>query len=179
MKAIIDQIRNAYDTGDEDKANNLKRKLPSFIFMVGDMKKSKNSSGVEDYWRTDENVTKLNGLVMLDFDHVGEQTLPRPLPAGRGAICWDRGRSLRNGRRNIPNYSLPPHRGTREGLSSSSMLRRKVTDCVWCSRHTAIGLPASKHSRNALQKSSACHWTRSARIPLECPSPARRRIYFT
>jgi len=70
VKAIIDQIRNAYDTGDEDKANNLKRKLPSFIFMVGDMKKSKNSSGVEDYWRTDDNVTKLNGLIMLDIDHV-------------------------------------------------------------------------------------------------------------
>ena len=70
MKAIIDQIRNAYDTGDEDKANNLKRKLPSFIFMVGDMKKSRNKAGVEDYWRTDDNVTKVNGLIMLDIDHV-------------------------------------------------------------------------------------------------------------
>ena len=70
MRAIIDQIRAAVKTGDIEKANNLKRKLPSFIFMVGAMKESTNKAGVKDCWRTDDNVTTLNGLIMLDFDHV-------------------------------------------------------------------------------------------------------------
>ena len=38
--------------------------------MAGDMKKSKNSKEVAEYWRTDDNVTKMNGLIMLDFDEV-------------------------------------------------------------------------------------------------------------
>ena len=79
-KAIIDQCRAAYEAGDVEKANSLKRKLPSFVFMAGDMKKSKNSHEIEDYWRTDENVTKLNGLIMLDFDGVESD----PYTLGRG-----------------------------------------------------------------------------------------------
>lgn len=55
-----------------EKANALKRKLPSFIFMAGAMKESTNKAGETDCWRTDENVTRMNGLIMLDFDHVDE-----------------------------------------------------------------------------------------------------------
>ena len=128
MKAIIDQIRNAYDTGDEDKANNLKRKLPSFIFMVGDMKKSRNNAGVEDCWRTDDNVTKLNGLIMLDIDHVSD---PRSLfeayvsPkffAGQSGIA-ERGddRGLNEGTDSACSDPQPPN------LGGSSILLVHVT----------------------------------------------------
>ena len=77
MAAIIRQVRLAVQAGDKDKVATLKRKLPLFIFMAGGIDESTNAKGVTDTWRKQEH-THLNGLVMIDFDHV-----ENPLEKGR------------------------------------------------------------------------------------------------
>lgn len=64
-------MRLAANAGDKDKVAALKKKLPLFIFMAGRIEESTNAKGVKDTWRKQEH-TYLNGLVMIDFDHVAE-----------------------------------------------------------------------------------------------------------
>lgn len=71
MKDIIEQVRAAARVGDKDKANALKRKLPMFNFMAGNIKETTNSKGKTDTWRLQEQ-TSLNGLYMLDVDDLKE-----------------------------------------------------------------------------------------------------------
>ena len=61
--------------GNKDKVAALKKKLPLFIFMAGRIDESTNAKGVTDTWRKQEH-TYLNGLVMIDFDHVAPLTPP-------------------------------------------------------------------------------------------------------
>ena len=60
-------MRAADRAGDKDKANALKKKLPMFNFMAGNIKETTNDKGKTDTWRKQEAVT-LNGLFMLDVD---------------------------------------------------------------------------------------------------------------
>ena len=71
VKDIIEQVRAADRAGDKEKANALKRKLPMFLFMAGDIKETTNSKGVTDTWRKQEAV-KLNGMFMLDVDDLDD-----------------------------------------------------------------------------------------------------------
>ena len=83
MKAIIQQCRSAYKAGDKEKYAALKKKLPLFIFMASSFRPTPGPSlnGGERYdtWRRQEAV-HLNGLVMLDLDHVEDH--PLYLPGG-------------------------------------------------------------------------------------------------
>ena len=60
-------MRAADRAGDKEKANLLKKKLPMFNFMAGNIKETTNDKGKTDTWRKQEAVT-LNGLFMLDVD---------------------------------------------------------------------------------------------------------------
>ena len=61
----------------------LKRKLPAFIFQaMFDETLSKN--GKVGRWRK-QATTRLTGLVVMDVDHLGEQTHPQPLPDMEGS----------------------------------------------------------------------------------------------
>ena len=77
VRAIIEQVRAAVKAGDIDKANEVKRKLPMFMFMAGDVEahvyqgQSKMNEGKTGCWRSQAH-TILNGLVMLDFDGLKE-----------------------------------------------------------------------------------------------------------
>lgn len=75
VRAIIDQVRAKFDAGDEDGANERKRSLPMFLFMAGGMNETpstmEHNRGTVGAWRKKE-ATVLNGLVMLDFDHIAK-----------------------------------------------------------------------------------------------------------
>ena len=61
--------------GDERKYQNLKKRLPAFCFMGTFMPShGKNGNLPEGMWRLQSQV-RLNGLVMHDFDHLGEKGL--------------------------------------------------------------------------------------------------------
>ena len=57
VRAIIEQVRAAVKAGDIDKANEVKRKLPMFMFMAGDVEahvyqgQSKMNEGKTGCWR--------------------------------------------------------------------------------------------------------------------------------
>lgn len=76
-------MRAAVKVGDTEKANAIKRKLPMFLFMAGDVEShlyegtSKLNQGRTECWRSQKH-THLNGLVMLDFDDMGAHPLPLP-----------------------------------------------------------------------------------------------------
>ena len=72
----IDQFR---ETGDAA----LKRKLPAFIFQAT-FDDTTSKSGKTGAWRK-QSATRLTGLVVMDVDHVGEQTHPQPLPVSEGS----------------------------------------------------------------------------------------------
>ena len=74
-----DNIDKYRETGEAS----LKRKLPAFIFQaMFDETQSKN--GKVGRWRK-QAATRLTGLVVMDVDHVGEQTHPQPLPVMEGS----------------------------------------------------------------------------------------------
>ena len=74
-----DNIDKYRETGEAS----LKRKLPAFIFQaMFDETLSKN--GKVGRWRK-QAATRLTGLVVMDVDHVGEQTHPQPLPVMEGS----------------------------------------------------------------------------------------------
>lgn len=52
-----------------ERVSALKKKLPLFVFMAGDIAATPNKKGVMGCWRKQQYV-KLNGLYMLDLDHV-------------------------------------------------------------------------------------------------------------
>ena len=65
---VIEGVRAAKARGDNDEASRLKKKLPGFIFQATfDVTKSKK--GYEGAWRK-QAATRLNGLCVLDVDHV-------------------------------------------------------------------------------------------------------------
>ena len=71
----IASARAARAQGDERKYQNLKKRLPAFCFMGTFMPShSKNGNLSEGMWRLQSQV-RLNGLVMHDFDHLGEKGL--------------------------------------------------------------------------------------------------------
>ena len=72
----IDKYR---ETGDAQ----LKRKLPAFIFQAT-FDETTSKSGKTGAWRK-QSATRLTGLVVMDVDHVGEQTHPQPLPVSEGS----------------------------------------------------------------------------------------------
>ena len=72
----IDKYR---ETGDAQ----LKRKLPAFIFQAT-FDETTSKSGKTGAWRK-QSATRLTGLVVMDIDHVGEQTHPQPLPVSEGS----------------------------------------------------------------------------------------------
>lgn len=71
MRAIHDEIRIVKPDAPDRKQRlgDLKRRLPLFVFMAGDITPSISAHGEEDTWRRQENVI-LNGLYMLDLDDV-------------------------------------------------------------------------------------------------------------
>ena len=73
-KELIDAVRAAKARGDDAEAARLKKRLPAFIFQATfDVTRSK--SGAEGRWRK-QAATRLNGLCVLDIDHVED---PRQL----------------------------------------------------------------------------------------------------
>ena len=73
-KECIDGVRAAKARGDDAEAARLKKRLPAFIFQATfDVTRSK--SGAEGRWRK-QAATRLNGLCVLDIDHVED---PRQL----------------------------------------------------------------------------------------------------
>ena len=73
-KECIDGVRAAKARGDDAEAARLKKRLPAFIFQATfDVTRSK--SGLEGRWRK-QAATRLNGLCVLDIDHVED---PRQL----------------------------------------------------------------------------------------------------
>ena len=70
---VIEGVRAAKARGDEAEASRLKKKLPAFIFQATfDVTKSKK--GYEGAWRK-QAATRLNGLCVLDVDHVESEEL--------------------------------------------------------------------------------------------------------
>ena len=73
-KECIDAVRAAKARGDDAEAARQKKRLPAFIFQATfDVTRSK--SGLEGRWRK-QAATRLNGLCVLDIDHVED---PRQL----------------------------------------------------------------------------------------------------
>ncbi len=72
----IDKYRETHDAS-------LKRKLPAFIFQAT-FDETTSKSGKTGAWRK-QSATRLTGLVVMDIDHVGEQTHPQPLPVSEGS----------------------------------------------------------------------------------------------
>ena len=73
-KELIDGVRAAKARGDDAEAARQKKRLPAFIFQATfDVTRSK--SGLEGRWRK-QAATRLNGLCVLDIDHVED---PRQL----------------------------------------------------------------------------------------------------
>jgi len=73
---LIDGYRTTGDAA-------LKRKLPAFIFQAT-FDETTSKSGKTGAWRK-QSATRLTGLVVMDVDHVGEQTHPQPLPVSEGS----------------------------------------------------------------------------------------------
>ena len=69
-KEIIDGVRAAKSRGDEAEAARLKKRLPAFIFQAT-FDESQSKSGLTGRWRK-QAATRLNGLVVLDVDHVDD-----------------------------------------------------------------------------------------------------------
>ena len=61
----------------------LKRKLPAFIFQ-STFDETTSKAGKLGAWRK-QSATRLTGLVVMDIDHLGEQTHPQPLPDMEGS----------------------------------------------------------------------------------------------
>ena len=81
-KELIDGVRAAKARGDDAEAARLKKRLPGFIFQATfDVTRSK--SGHEGRWRK-QAATRLNGLCVLDIDHIGAQLTPPPTPPKEG-----------------------------------------------------------------------------------------------
>ena len=72
----IDKYRETHEAS-------LKRKLPAFIFQAT-FDETTSKSGKTGAWRK-QSATRLTGLVVMDVDHVGEQTHPQPLPVSEGS----------------------------------------------------------------------------------------------
>lgn len=72
-KEIIDGVRAAKGRGDEAEAARLKKRLPAFIFQAT-FDESQSKSGLTGRWRK-QAATRLNGLVVLDIDHVENEEL--------------------------------------------------------------------------------------------------------
>ena len=72
----IDKYRETHDAA-------LKRKLPAFIFQAT-FDETESKAGKVGRWRK-QSATRLTGLVVMDVDHVGEQTHPQPLPVSEGS----------------------------------------------------------------------------------------------
>ena len=73
---LIDGYR---ETGDAA----LKRKLPAFIFQAT-FEETVSKKGNKGAWRCQAG-SQLNGLCVMDVDHVGEQAYPQPLPVMEGS----------------------------------------------------------------------------------------------
>ena len=72
-KECIDAVRAAKARGDDAEAARQKKRLPAFIFQATfDVTRSK--SGLEGRWRK-QAATRLNGLCVLDVDHVESEEL--------------------------------------------------------------------------------------------------------
>ena len=75
-KECIDGVRAAKARGDDAEAARQKKRLPAFIFQATfDVTVSKK--GREGRWRK-QAATRLNGLCVLDIDHIGAHPLPLP-----------------------------------------------------------------------------------------------------
>ena len=70
LKASIEAARACLAKGDTKGYDSIKRGLPAFCFMATfDKNKGKNGTRPENTWRL-QSAARLNGLVMLDFDHL-------------------------------------------------------------------------------------------------------------
>jgi hypothetical protein len=70
--SIATQVQNAracLQMGNEEAYQLAKRNLPLFLFSAAHVEKTKSKGGVEGYWRKQE-ATYLNGLAVLDIDHI-------------------------------------------------------------------------------------------------------------
>ncbi len=79
MARTVEDTRKFVEMGDLEGANNMKRKLPMFLFMAGRIEEhvyegtSAQHKGQRGCWRSQKH-TFLNGLVMLDFDDLDGQS---------------------------------------------------------------------------------------------------------
>ena len=72
VKSLIARARQALAEGRQKDYDQLKRGLPGFIFMATfDQNQGKNGTNPPAAWRL-QSAARLNGLVMLDFDHMKE-----------------------------------------------------------------------------------------------------------
>ena len=70
LKASIEAARACLAKGDTKGYDAIKRRLPAFCFMATfDKNRGKNGKRPENTWRL-QSAAHLNGLVMLDFDHL-------------------------------------------------------------------------------------------------------------
>ncbi len=70
LKASIEAARACLAKGDTKGYDGIKRALPAFCYMATfDKNKGKNGTRPENTWRL-QSAARLNGLVMLDFDHL-------------------------------------------------------------------------------------------------------------
>ena len=110
----IDKYRETHEAS-------LKRKLPAFIFQAT-FDETTSKSGKTGAWRK-QSATRLTGLVVMDIDHVGEQTHPQPLPVSEGS-----------GQTQEQKLSTPLHHreGTEEGpLSFKGVPYSEIIDAWW------------------------------------------------
>ena len=80
-KELIDGVRAAKARGDEAEAARLKKRLPAFIFQAT-FDETQSAKGNSGRWRK-QAATRLNGLCVLDVDHVDD---PRGLVNGKWKI---------------------------------------------------------------------------------------------
>ena len=70
LKTSIEAARACLAKGDTKGYDSIKRALPAFCYMATfDKNKGKNGKRPENTWRL-QSAARLNGLVMLDFDHL-------------------------------------------------------------------------------------------------------------
>ena len=79
----VKEAREALARGDKKTYDRKKKGLPLMVF-IGTFEESLNDKGNKGCWRTQKHVN-LNGLCVIDFDHVDEQTHPQPLSVSEGS----------------------------------------------------------------------------------------------
>ncbi|MBR4731050.1 MAG: hypothetical protein IK075_12450 [Prevotella sp.] len=91
--STVKEAREALARGDKKTYDAKKKSLPFVIFIATYEETLSEKSKIMGAWRK-QAACRLNGLCVIDFDHVDEQTLPQPLPKKEGSSytlreIWD------------------------------------------------------------------------------------------